>query len=61
MPAGAEATSGWAGGSGVVGCGTRIDGSTCDAADDEMIAPAAPMAPKRNISRRFSDKSQPSR
>jgi hypothetical protein len=38
-----------------VGCGIATDERICELAEEEMIAPAAPAAPKRNISRRFND------
>ncbi len=35
--------------------GVRTPGNTLELAAEEMIAPAAPMAPRRNISLRFND------
>jgi hypothetical protein len=60
MPPGAVGVAGWisglgvgAGGSGLVGISS--DGTVLELAAEERIAPAAPKAPRRNISLRFND------
>jgi hypothetical protein len=59
IPPGADGVSTWAWGRGASGfvpaCGVGIntDGKTLELAADDSMAPAAPMAPRRRISRRF--------